>query len=317
VTGEQLIDYLRPRLFQPLGISGARWETCPLGINTGGYGLKVKTEDIAKFGQLYLNNGVWNGRRLLSAEWIAEATARQVSNGDDPERDWTQGYGYQFWRCRHNCYRGDGAFGQYCLVMPEQDAVLAITAGLSDMQAVLNLVWEHLLPAMQPVALPADPALDTLAQKLTNLRFDPPAGVPTSDLAARISGRTIRFAPNGLQITRAQFDFTSTGATLTLQRRGHPRVIACGAGAWQFGRNMLFGRRAQKVAASGVWTAPDTYHITMRYYETPFFQTVTCHFTEDGMTLQVDHNVGFGPKEGVKLEGRFEEGRETRNMLCG
>ncbi len=155
LTGERLIDYLRPRLFQPLGIGGATWESCPSGINSGGFGLSVKTEDIARFGLLYLNNGMWQGRRLLPEAWIAEATARQVANGENPESDWNQGYGYQFWRCRYNCYRGDGAFGQYCLVMPEQDAVLAITAGQSDMQAVLTKVWQYLLPAMTPAALPS------------------------------------------------------------------------------------------------------------------------------------------------------------------
>ncbi len=148
VTGEKLLDYLTPRLLEPLGIEGAEWEESPQGINTGGFGLSVKTEDIAKFGQLYLQKGLWHGNRILSESWIATATSSQISNGDDANSDWAQGYCYQFWRCRHNAYRGDGAFGQFCVVMPEQDAVLAITSGLDDMQAVLNLVWEHLLPAM-------------------------------------------------------------------------------------------------------------------------------------------------------------------------
>jgi len=63
-----------------------------------------------------------------------------------PASDWEQGYGYQFWRCRHGAYRGDGAFGQFCVVLPEHDAVVAVTSGTKDLQAVLNLVWEHLLP---------------------------------------------------------------------------------------------------------------------------------------------------------------------------
>ena len=88
------------------------------------------------------------------------ATARQTSNGSEPTSDWDQGYGYQFWRCRHGLYRGDGAFGQFCIVMPEQDAVVAITSGTRDMQAVMNLVWDKLLPAMQPTPLPADAESD-------------------------------------------------------------------------------------------------------------------------------------------------------------
>src|SRR5439155_6649798 len=68
--------------------------------------------------------------------------------------DWDQGYGYQFWRCRHGAYRGDGAFGQFCVVLPEQDAVIAITSGVRNMQSVLDLVWDKLLPAIEPSPLP-------------------------------------------------------------------------------------------------------------------------------------------------------------------
>jgi hypothetical protein len=68
-----------------------------------------------------------------------------------------QGYGFQFWRCRHGAFRGDGKDGQFCIILPEQDAVVAITANTGDMQKELNLVWEHLLPALQPGVLPENP----------------------------------------------------------------------------------------------------------------------------------------------------------------
>ncbi len=168
-TGMKLLDYLQLRLFAPLGIQGATWETSPQGINIGSWGLSLKTEDIARFGQLYLQKGMWNGRRILSETWVDEATSSQIAN-DRPDPDWHQGYGYQFWRCQHGAYRGDGAFGQYCIVMPEQDAVLAITSGVVEMQPPLNLVWEHLLPAMGPAALPANPEVHVkLARKLSGL----------------------------------------------------------------------------------------------------------------------------------------------------
>ena len=82
LTGMKLIDYLQPRLFEPLGIEGAAWESCPRGINMGGWGLEVRTEDIARFGQLYLQKGMWQGKRLIPEAWVKEATSRQVSNGD-------------------------------------------------------------------------------------------------------------------------------------------------------------------------------------------------------------------------------------------
>jgi CubicO group peptidase (beta-lactamase class C family) len=157
VTGQTVLDYLRPRLFEPLGIENPEWAASPQGISAGGWGLKIRTEDIAKFGQLYLQKGKWNDKQLIPAAWVEKATSKQVSNGSDPEKDWDQGYCFQFWRCRHNCFRGDGAHGQVCLVMPEQDAVLAITANTKDMQAELNIIWNKLLPAFQPAPLPANP----------------------------------------------------------------------------------------------------------------------------------------------------------------
>ena len=162
-TGMTVLDYLRPRLFEPLGIEHPTWETSPQGISAGGFGLSIRTEDIARFGQLYLQKGKWQGKQLVPEAWVEAATARQTSNGSNPKSDWDQGYGYQFWRCRHGAYRGDGAFGQYCIVLPEQDAVIAITSGVKDMQAVLNLVWDKLLPAMKPSPLAAD---DEAAKKL-------------------------------------------------------------------------------------------------------------------------------------------------------
>ncbi len=156
VTGQTVLDYLKPRLFEPLGIEGQTWMRSPQGISTGGWGLMLRTEDIAKFGQLYLQKGMWHGKQLVPAAWIEQATSKQVSNGSDPTRDWDQGYGFQFWRCRHGAYRGDGAFGQFCVVLPEQDAVIAITADTKDMQAELNVVWDKLLPAFHAEPLPAN-----------------------------------------------------------------------------------------------------------------------------------------------------------------
>ena len=171
VTGQSVLEYLTPRLLGPLAIETPEWLESPQGVSVGGWGLLLRTEDIAKFGQLYLQRGKWQGKQLVPAEWIEQATSKQVSNGSDPSRDWDQGYGFQFWRCRHGAYRGDGAFGQFCIVLPEQDAVITITADTKDMQAELNVVWEHLLPAFQDGALPANPEeLSKLKQALSGLK---------------------------------------------------------------------------------------------------------------------------------------------------
>ncbi|MBD3941579.1 serine hydrolase [Microbacterium sp. NEAU-LLC] len=150
-TGERLLDYLRPRLFEPLGFVDPAWLQSPSGVDAGGFGLSIRPEELAAFGQLLLQRGSWKGRQLVPAGWIDEATAWQVAN-DPGESDWNQGYGFQFWQCRHGAYRGDGAFGQYVVVMPEHDAVVAITGGLPDMQLPLDALWAELLPAFDAVS---------------------------------------------------------------------------------------------------------------------------------------------------------------------
>lgn len=171
VTGKTVVDYLQSRLFDPLGIQPPRWDTNPQGISLGGYGLFLKTEDIAKFGQLYLQNGKWEGKQLIPANWVQQATSKQVSNGDNPSSDWNQGYGFQFWRCRHNAFRGDGKDGQFCVVLPDQDAVVVMTANTTNMQAQLSLVWDHLLEGFHEGAIAEDPKnQEALSGLCKNLR---------------------------------------------------------------------------------------------------------------------------------------------------
>jgi len=309
VTGQRALDYLGPRLFAPLGIVGATWETCPRGIDVGGWGLNVTTEDIAKFGQLYLADGLWGERRLLPEGWVAEATAKQVSNGSDPNNDWNQGYGYQFWRCRHGAYRGDGAFGQFCVVLPAQDAVVAITAGIGDMGAVLKRIWERLLPAMGPKPLPEDAvAHDALRQRLAGLVLRTPEGRPGAATAARISGRTFHIEPNEQKIEAVTFDFARDEAVLTF-RVGHAdhRIICGGRGEWIIGETAFEAHEnrpvARPVAASGAWSADDTFVAKLAFFLTPFCQTFTGRFKGDQLLLDSRWNVGFGPTEGPRLIG--------------
>jgi len=313
VTGETVFDYLRPRLFDPLGIKNPTWDASPQGITFGGVGLNIRTEDIARFGLLYLQKGEWNGKQLLPAAWVETATARQTSNGSDPTSDWDQGYGYQFWRCRHGVYRGDGAFGQYCIVMPEQDAVIAITSGTRDMQAVMNLVWDNLLPAMQPTALPANPEADQELQRtLTGLTLHQPPGAVTTTIAAHVSGKTYLFPTNAQNIDAVTFDFKGPDTTFIVRSPGQEYRIACGSGAWKKGRTaFVAGAEAwvaalveQPVAASGAWTADDTYTVKLAYYETPLAITLTCRFAGDRvLLLNVEYSVELIPTNPSLLIG--------------
>ena len=173
-SGQSLVDYLRPRLFDPLGITDVGWMTDDAGYQIGFSGLHATTDAIAKLGQLYLQRGEWEGTQLIPAAWVDDATTSHVSNGTDPASDWEQGYGFQFWMARHG-YRGDGAYGQFCVILPEYGVVLAMTGQSEDMQGVLNLTWEHLLPALGSGEEPrGDPITDaTLAARLASLALAP------------------------------------------------------------------------------------------------------------------------------------------------
>jgi CubicO group peptidase (beta-lactamase class C family) len=306
-TGQTLLDYLRPRLFVPLGIDRPTWEASPQGISAGGYGLSVRTEDIAKFGQLYLQKGKWRGKQLVPAAWVEAASALQTSNGSSPNSDWDQGYGYQFWRCRHGAYRGDGAFGQFCVVLPRQDAVVAITSGVRDMQAVLNLVWDKLVPALRPTPLPADErAREDLRRRLKGLALRPQEGLAAAPAAAKVWGRKYEFPANGQKLESVTLEGGGKGGTVTLVVRinGAEQRIVCGRGAWRKGRGAWGRLPTQPVAASGAWTTADTFTARLCFYETPFIFTARLKFSGDEVRCDVESNVGFWPLKQAPLTGR-------------
>jgi CubicO group peptidase (beta-lactamase class C family) len=305
-TGMTVLDYLRPRLFEPLGIEHPTWEASPQGITVGGYGLSIRTEDIARFGQLYLQKGKWQGKQLVPETWVEAATARQTSNGSNPKSDWDQGYGYQFWRCRHGAYRGDGAFGQYCIVLPEQDAVIAITSGVRDMQAVLNLVWDKLLPAMKSSALAADePARQKLEQKLKGLALRTPEG---AGAPPRVAGKRYVFPTNDRKLESIKIESNGKDGSVTLVTRvdGVERRLACGHSGWQKGRAAWGRFPEQPAAASGAWTGEDTFTAKLCFYETPFIVTFRLKFAGDEVRCQAESNVGFGPTKDSALVGKAE-----------
>lgn len=299
VTGEKLIDYLRPRLFDKLGIKDPQWQESPEGINVGGWGLDITTEDIARFGQLYLQKGQWNGEQILSEEWVEMATARQTSNGSNPQSDWEQGYGYQFWLCRQGIYRGDGAFGQYCIVMPEQDAVLAITSGVKDMQAVLDVVWETLLPAMQEAPLSPDATTHAkLQQKLKTLGLAPQTGERSAKRAKKLSGQHYTFPANEDHIESASFTWGKE-TTHSIRVDGQDYQIPVGYNSWIKSDQGDMGQ----VAASGAWIAEDTYALKIYYYQTPYSTSVRYRFDGEKLIRDEKGHVSFGPTERPQLIG--------------
>lgn len=305
-TGQTLLEYLKPRLFEPLGIEGARWDANSEGISLGGYGLSVRTEDIAKYGLLHLQKGKWNGKQILPAAWVDEATQLQTSNGSNPESDWDQGYGYQFWRSRHGAYRGDGAFGQYCVVLPNQEAVVAITAGVRDMQAVLNLIWGELLPAMKTGELPeAAEEGRKLKERLAALTIRHPEGGPGGSAAAKFLGVRHEFPANDSKIEALALEWRGEhGGTLRLQANGAEETIAIGHKEWRKGRATLGQPRERAVAASGAWASETTFVAKICLHETPYILTMKLDFAEGKLALHREFNVQFGPSKLPTLEGK-------------
>jgi CubicO group peptidase (beta-lactamase class C family) len=324
VTGMTMLDYLQRHLFEPLGIDDATWTVCPRGINIGFTGLSLTTEGIARFGQLYLQKGMWQGQRLLSETWVEEATKHQVSNGTNPKVDEEQGYGYLFWRIRHGAYRGDGMFGQFCIVLPDQDAVLAITGGKEGMEVIQDLVWAHVLPAMTTRVLPEDSSSQqALSKKLANLSIASADGQATSPVAPKASGRiydlrahdqnTERLSfdfgngPFDITVASIAFDFDHNGCICTLRDDRNSHQIACGHDQWRRGMttfNSTDGHTSQPVAASGAWTADDIYELKCCFVETAFCSTLTCHFVADTITIDWHENANCMDWQILQLRGR-------------
>ncbi len=254
VTGQTLLDYLRPRLLDPLGIGPGYWHQNPAGRELGFSGLHLRTEDLARFGQLYLDDGVWAGERLLPQGWVADASAVHTPNPAEPNPDWQQGYGYQLWRSRYG-YRGDGAYGQFCLVLPEQDMVVVTTAQTENMQGLIDAVWQHVLPGVDAPTPDQDQALAT---RLAGLSLAPDGGgllgTALPEAAATVEVAGVEVDPDG-------------GWRVTVTEAGADLVLRCGDGRWVRSEVAVGGR--QVVVAAAGSAAADTLVVQLVFVQTP------------------------------------------------
>lgn len=312
VSGQSTLDYLKPKFFDPLSIEGMDWETDLQGINTGGWGLRLKTEDMAKFAQFFLQKGKWNGKEILPASWIEEASTMKIMQ--DPgapqskkdSSDWLQGYCYQMWRCRHNAYRGDGAFGQFMIVMPDQDATIAITAETADMQDEINLVWQYLLPAFKNEKLPQnETAYLKLKEKIQSLSL--PLPMKSAGPATNINGKSFTASANNLHLKNISFNVTNEVCNLSFETDTATYKIAFDKGKWHLAETNMPGPSLTagaientsmiypaKIAASYAWKDSNTLELVLRYIESPHTQTFTCHFDDNKLTIETSRSFDYG-----------------------
>jgi len=311
VSGEKLIDYLKPRLFDPLKIEGMDWLENTQGINTGGYGLRVKTEDIAKLGQLYLQKGKWNDEQILTEEWVNEATTKRIDSkgsnpNDPPVTDWNQGYGYQFWMSQSGGFRADGAFGQFSLVSPEHNTVVAITEESFDTQTSMKLIWDNLYPNISTEKLPENGEnRKKMTEILDGLKLAVPFMNATSEKEETINAKTFQLEENDLGAKAITISFSNKICTLNLDQEENDITIKCGQNEWNIGNNekkianSLFpvpGRIdfPSKIAASYTWDNSENLMVTWRFIETVHGDQITCNFKDDTVNISFLNSVANG-----------------------
>lgn len=297
VSGKSAHEYLRPRLYKPLNIINTTWTENFEGVNMGASHLRMPTEDIAKFGQLYLQKGMWNGKQILGREWIEAASSKQIENGKN-DSSWGYGYGYQFWLNPPGGFRADGAFGQYSMVLPGQDAVVAITSESISTKTTMQLVWDKLVPQMGSTPLAKNIAAHSqLRNKLKALKHDPPKMNINSPLAKKISGKEFILDKNEFNARSVSFEFADDKCIFNLKEDGKlDIVITGGMNYWIREGNKkpephsLFSLRRidfdSIVAASATWQNDNTLLLTWRFIETVHGDSLTCIFDDDKLTIK-------------------------------
>ena len=304
-TGQTLVEYLRPRLLDPLGIGPVAWQQHPAGRDLGFSGLHATTDAVARLGQLYLQGGRWQGRQLLPEGWVQQASRPHVATPAQDGADWQQGYGFQLWTSRHG-YRGDGAYGQFCLVLPEQDAVVAITGGSADMQRVLDAVWQHLIPAMADDARTSSDDDGQLAGRLAALSLPSLPGRPGPETPQRWHGAVftpaagVRRDQPSLHSVRVEED--GDGWSVVLEDGGEATRARRGQDAW------TTTDAGVPMAVSGGWLDDGTLRLALVLLETPHRLLLTCRLHDDG------NNSTSGPSSG---DGTFEARWATEPLHGG
>lgn len=262
-TGEDLLDYLNPRLLSPLGIN-ASWERDPLGRCLGWSGLHLTVAELAAMGELYRCGGRWQGRQVLPEGWVELATTAHIDTPGSDQPEWRLGYGYQLWHGREG-FRLDGAYGQYAIVLPERELVVAITSGQARNQRMLDFVFDELIPALpdEPVVL-ADGEIATPTDTGAGERWTAPSAVLDASL---VDDEEIEQL-NPPTIADVDVQRTPDGWLLRLVCDGESLTVKAGAGRWRR-QQVTLGGNALPVAASAGARPEGALTVLLTFPETP------------------------------------------------
>jgi CubicO group peptidase (beta-lactamase class C family) len=304
-TGKTLHDFLRPRLFEPLGIEGEHWDVAPDGINPGGNGLTCKPEDLLKFGVLHLHGGVWEGKRVLPAEWIASATRRR---GED-------GYGYHWFTGAQGAFFAMGLFGQLIAVFPRFDAVIVLNNAIQHTEAcskILIPMLERHLAALFPETMVdetgGNEALNAAAAQLAAPEALTPNEPPLPEM---LGTRRYTLSANPLRIRELTIEISEDACVLQLLNERGDHAIHSGIGRWIEGETRLPGARLHHgydmegtpVIAGARWTSDNTLEINWIFIASVFRDQAVLRFESDRVTFSRTTNVNSGPRAWPVLEG--------------
>ncbi len=311
-TGMTLLEYLKLKLFDSMHITEVAWEESPEGFNTGGWGLHIQSESLAKFGQLLLDRGVWEGEQLLPAEWVEEMMKEQIPG---------TGYGYQMWTGE---YPGaswlDGALGQYILVIPDKDMVVVITeCTLINGVRQRNLVWNRLLATVTDSELKPGRAYKRLQRLQTSASLPLVSGKPASPQDKEYTGRTVRLSDNklGWQSFSLHFDKTEKEAVMSLtDKDGTSCKLLFGHRKWLKASVNVFPPYSISpvdrfkgiegpfwVAGSYGWTGTDELRLKAHYVNWVSALDITIRFWGNKVGISVAENYSSVP---VQIEGHIE-----------
>lgn len=302
VTGMSMIDYLYPRMFEPLGIEKPFWEEDGHGNNAGGWGLYMKSEDLAKFFLPYINEGKWiDGTQLVPEQWVKTATAKHTPSVSDGFIDNMCGYGYQFWRNPvANSFRADGLFGQRCFMFPEYDALVVLNSGESEDYKIMKVFWKYFPECFEYGELPENKKEhEKLLDALSSLETEQLPVMPRNkELEEKFGARTIKCKTNAFTsvisvsvlqmlynkpgyINEMRLDFNDDGLAFTWKEKEEVNTINAGMNG-EYGVSLMkLGDLTYHAYSKAAWQENGTLKLWIRPVETAHVRKFTFEFLSD------------------------------------